>query len=180
MNLNIVGKQFDLTESIKSYVENAFESLGKYGLDIISGRCVISADERNGKKGFVVDFSVNLPKKETIVIKHKDKDLYSAIDTITDRASKVLRREHDKNTTHKNKDDKKQNALDEILKTDQPNENIEADEIIPTELELYKPLEINEALEKLKLSSDQFLVFNDMDAKMRVLYKRKDGKFGLF
>ncbi|RKV97008.1 MAG: ribosomal subunit interface protein, partial [Campylobacter sp.] len=28
--------------------------------------------------------------------------------------------------------------------------------------------------------TDQFLVFNDMDAKMRVLYKRKDGKFGLF
>ena len=58
--------------------------------------------------------------------------------------------------------------------------NDEVDEIVPTELELYKPLEIDEALNKLKESTDQFLVFNDMDAKMRVLYKRKDGKFGLF
>ena len=60
------------------------------------------------------------------------------------------------------------------------NLNDEVDEIVPTELELYKPLEIDEALNKLKESTDQFLVFNDMDAKMRVLYKRKDGKFGLF
>lgn len=57
---------------------------------------------------------------------------------------------------------------------------IEEDEIVPTELELYKPLEIEEALEKLKASKDIFLVFNDIDAKMRVLYKKKDGRFGLF
>ena len=180
MNLSITGKQFELTDSIKNYVESAFENLNKYGLDIISGRCVISADERNGKKGFIVDFLINLAKKDTIVIRHKDKDLYAAIDSITNRASKILRRTHDKNTTHKNKDDKKQNALDEILKNYETVESVEVDEIIPTELELHKPLEIDEALEKLKSSSDQFLVFNDIDAKMRVIYKRKDGKFGLF
>lgn len=177
MNLNIVGKQFELTESIKDYVEKAFDNLGKYGLDIISGRCVISADEKQGRKGFVVDFSINLAKKEIIVVKEKDKDLYAAIDNASERASKVLRRYHDKMTTHKNKDDMKQHAIDEILGTDK---ELDTDEIVPTELELYKPLEIDEALGKLKASSDQFLVFNDIDAKMRVLYKRKDGKFGLF
>ena len=70
MHLSITGKQFELTDSIKNYVESAFENLNKYGLDIISGRCVISADERNGKKGFIVDFLINLAKKDTIVIRH--------------------------------------------------------------------------------------------------------------
>ncbi|CZE47147.1 ribosome hibernation-promoting factor, HPF/YfiA family [Campylobacter geochelonis] len=179
MNTSIVGKQFELTDSIKNYVEQAFENLEKYSLDIISGRCVISADEKQGKKGFVVDFSLNLAKKDTIVIRHKDKDLYAAIDAIVERASKVLRRHHDKLTTHKNKDDKKQNALDDILETNAPLID-GVDEIVPTELELYKPLEIDEAVRILKESKDQFLVFNDMEAKMRILYKRKDGKLGLF
>ena len=75
MNLNIVGKQFELTEAIKNYVENAFETLEKYNLDIISGRCVISADEKQGKKGFVVDFSLKLAHQDTIVVRQKDKDL---------------------------------------------------------------------------------------------------------
>lgn len=180
MNLNIVGKQFELTESIKNYVENAFETLEKYNLDIISGRCVISADEKQGKKGFVVDFSLNLAHQDTIVVCQKDKDLYAAVDLIVERASKVLRRYHDKVNSHKNRDEMKQNAVDNAIGANEPNLNDKVDEIVPTELELYKPLEIDEALNKLKESADQFLVFNDMDAKMRVLYKRKDGKFGLF
>lgn len=180
MNLNIVGKQFELTEPIKEYVENAFETLEKYNLDLISGRCVISADEKQGKKGFVVDFSLNLAHQDTIVVRQKDKDLYAAVDLIVERASKVLRRYHDKVNSHKNRDEMKQNAVDNAIGVNEPNLNDEVDEIVPTELGLYKPLEIDEALNKLKESADQFLVFNDMDAKMRVLYKRKDGKFGLF
>ena len=177
MNTSIVGKQFELTDSIKGYVENAFDALGKYNLDIISGRCVISADEKNGKKGFTVEFAINLARKDTIVICQKDKDLYAAVDLALERASKVLRREHDKNTTVKNKDDGK--AVRAAIADEHINEG-EVDEIIPMELELYKPLEIEEAMQKLKDSDAQFYVFNDMDAKMRVIYKRSDGKFGLY
>ncbi|MCI6989309.1 MAG: ribosome-associated translation inhibitor RaiA [Campylobacter sp.] len=176
MNINLVGKQFELTEPIKNYAYSAFEALEKYGLDIISARCVISADERQGKKGFNVDLALNLAGKDTIVIGGKDKDLYAAIDSIADRASKVLRRHHDKATTHKNKDELKEMVLDRANAIS----DFEADEIVPIELELYKPLEIDEALKKLKNSEDQFIVFNDIDAKLRVLYKRKDGKFGLY
>ena len=176
MNLSIVGKQFDLTDPIKQHIENAFDALGKYGLDIISGRCVVSADEKNGKKGFSVEFALNLAKKDTIVIRHKDKDLYAAVDLALERASTVLRREHDKNTTVKNKDDGK--AIRSAIAEEKIDS--EVDEIIPMELELYKPLEIEEALQKLKDSEAQFYVFNDIDAKMRVIYKRSDGKFGLY
>lgn len=172
MNTSIVGKQFELTDSIKEYVEKGFESLSKYGLDIISARCVISADERHGKKGFWAEFNINLAGFNTVVVKQKDKDLYAAIDLAIERISKVLRRLHDKNITHKNQDEFKENQFIPTM--------IEEDEIVPMELELYKPLEIDEALEKLKASKDIFLVFNDMDAKMRVLFKKKDGKFGLF
>ncbi|MCR4942149.1 MAG: ribosome-associated translation inhibitor RaiA [Campylobacter sp.] len=176
MNFSITGKQIELTEPIKSYIENAFETLSKYNLDIISCRCVVSADEKQGRKGFNAEFALNLAHKDTVVIRQKDKDLYAAIDLAVERASKVLRREHDKITTVKGKADEKE-ARSRIGE-----EAIEGvDEIIPMELDLYKPLEIEEALEKLKADENaQFLVFNDIDAKMRVMYKRKDGKFGLF
>lgn len=177
MNTSIVGKQFELTEPIKNYIEKAFESFDKYNLNIVSIRCVISADEKQGKKGFVVDLSLNLPKKNTIVITGKDKDLYAAIDNISDRASKVLRREHDKWKTHKNKDETKEEVLDMVHNIDA---DVYDDEIVPVELDIYKPLEVDEALKMLKESENQFIVFNDIDAKMRVLYKRNDGKFGLF
>ena len=49
MNTSIVGKQFDLTDTIKEYIEKAFENLEKYNLNIVSTRCVISADEKQGR-----------------------------------------------------------------------------------------------------------------------------------
>ena len=48
MNTSIVGKQFDLTDSIKAHIDGAVDSLKKYNLDVISVRTVISADEKNG------------------------------------------------------------------------------------------------------------------------------------
>ena len=48
------------------------------------------------------------------------------------------------------------------------------------DLDLHKPLDIEDALERLKSSSQQFFVFNDKDSKMRVIYKRIDGKYGLY
>jgi putative sigma-54 modulation protein len=169
MNLSIAGKQLVLTDPIKNYIEEAVDSLNKYNLDTISTRVIVNTD--SGKKGFSVEFVINLAKKETIVIRQKDKDLYAAIDLAIERAKKVFRRTHDKITTQKGK-----------VKNDEA-ENVVidgADEIVPMELELYKPLEIEEALQKLKDTGLQFYVFNDMDAKMRVIYKRTDGRFGLY
>ncbi|PID47741.1 MAG: ribosomal subunit interface protein [Proteobacteria bacterium] len=173
MNMSIVGKQFELTDAIKDYISNGIDSLNKYNLDIISARALVSADEKKGKKGFTIDFTINLAHLNTIVIKQKDKDLYAAIDLAIDRAKKVLRRHHDKTISSRNKSEEN---LGETFKE----ENKEHEEIVPMELELYKPMEIEEALEKLKSSDMQFFVFNDIDAKMRVLYKRTDGTFGLY
>ncbi|MDR1554457.1 MAG: ribosome-associated translation inhibitor RaiA [Campylobacteraceae bacterium] len=173
MNLSITGKQLELTNPIKEYIEEAAESLGKYNLDIISVRVIVAADEKSVKRGFNVDFIINLAKKETVVIKQKDKDLYAAVDLAIERAKKVLRRTHDKIITLKGK----KSATDDEAKD---NIIVDADEIVPMELELYKPLEIEEALQKLKDSGMQFYVFNDIDAKMRVIYKRSDNKFGLY
>ncbi len=175
MNTSIVGKQFELTDAIKSYIEGGFDALSLYNLDIIAARAVITADEKKGRKGFGVEIILNLAHMNTVVIKEKDKDLYAAIDLAIERAKKVLRRHHDKITTHKGKAEADAPSVKEVQ------EELEGvDEIIPTELELYKPMEMDEALENLKKSGRQFLVFNDLEAKMRVLYKRTDGNFGLY
>ena len=175
MNTSIVGKQFELTDAIKSYIEGGFEALNKYNLDIIAVRALITADEKKGRKGFGVEIILNLAHMNTVVIKEKDKDLYAAVDTAIERAKKVLRRHHDKVTTRKG------SAGEDAPSVKEVEELLEGvDEIIPTELDLYKPMEIDEALTILKDGGQQFLVFNDMDAKLRVLYKRSDGKFGLY
>lgn len=180
--VHITTKRVELTDPMKAYIEKAIESLKKYNLDITGVQAVISAEEKNGKKGFLVEFVINMPRKETIVIKQKDKDIYAATDLAMDRAQKVLSRHHDKARDRKLKEDE---APESVMAMPLMEEEIKeslgfVDEIIPHNLDLDKPTEIAEAMEYLKRSQKYFIVFEDLDGKTRTMYKRKDGKFGLY
>jgi len=177
MNKSITGRHFELTDAIKAYADALLEGLNKYNLDIISANIVISADEKNGKKGFNTEILVNLKDKNTIVITQHDKDVYAALDIAIERVKKSLRRHADKIKNHK-----VMSFADLGVEAEAVTE-IEADEIeiVPMDLELHKPLDFDEAIEALRAEKKrQFIVFNDYDGNMRVMYKRADGKFGLY
>ena len=177
MNKSITGRHFELTEAIKAYADAAVEGLNKYHLDIISAHTVISANETNGKKGFVTEFIVNLKDKNTIVITQNDKDVYAAIDLAIERLKKSLRRHADKIKGHRIMSFKdmgeEAEAVSEIESADV--------EIVPMDLVLHKPMDFDEATDALRDNKKrQFIVFNDTEGLMRVMYKRADGKFGLY
>ncbi len=180
MNRSIVGRHFDLTDTIKDYVNSALDSLEKYNLEMISSTVAISGDTRNGKIGFSVEFVINLKGKHTVVISQNDKDVYAAIDLASERIQKSLRRYSDKIKDHKHVSLKELGSEAEAV-LEQTNNNNADPEIIPMDLELYKPMDFDEVIELLSAENkQQFHVFNDMEGRMRVMYKRADGKFGLY
>jgi len=177
MNKSITGRHFELTDPIKAYAEAAIDGLEKYHLDIISASTIISASEKNGKKGFVTEFIINLKDKNTIVITQIDKDVYAAMDLAIERVKKSLRRHSDKIKDHKIMSfrdlGEEAEAVSELT--------TEEVEIVPMDLELHKPLDFDEAIEALLAEKKrQFIVFNDNEGLMRVMYKRADGRFGLY
>ncbi|MFC2057923.1 ribosome hibernation-promoting factor, HPF/YfiA family [Campylobacterota bacterium] len=178
MNKSITGRHFELTEPIKAYADEAIDSLEKYHLDIISASTVVSANEKQGKKGFAVEFIINLKDKNTIVITQVDKDVYAAIDLAIERVKKSLRRHADRVKNHKIMSFKDMGVEAEAVTEYTTDEELE---IVPMDLELHKPLDFDEAIEALKAEKKrQFIVFNDNEGLMRVMYKRADGKFGLY
>jgi len=177
MNVSLTGRHIELTESIKEYIHASLSSMEKYNLDIISASVVIAKQERH--RGISLEYTLNIAGKNTVIIKQKDDDLYAAADLATDRTQKALRRLSDKLNDHRNESINE--AKNEAAESDmtQAKEAIE-DEIVPLELDLYKPREVADVLEELKESKKQFEIFIDIDGKTRVLYKRSDGKFGLY
>jgi putative sigma-54 modulation protein len=174
MKRSIAGRHFELTEPIKNYAEAAVDVLDKYNLDITTANTVISKSE---KKGFTVEFIVNLKDKNTIVITQNDKDVYAAIDLAIERMKNALRRHSDKIKGHRILSFKDMGPDAEAV-MDVDTEEVE---IVPMDLELHKPMDFDEAIDALKDESRrQFIVFNDSEGLMRVMYKRADGKFGLY
>jgi len=177
MNISMTGRNVELTDALKEHISSSIETLKKFNLDIISTNVIISSQTKKGKEHFVIDFVINLARKNTIVIKQNDEDAYAAIDLATNRAQKSLRRLHDKETDHQKigLNEAKAEAVDVKVAA----EEIE-DEIIPVELDLYKPREVEDVLADLKESGKMFEIFLDNEHKTRVLYKRNDAKFGLY
>ena len=177
MNISMTGRNIELTDAIKEHITASIETLKKFNLDIISVNVIASSQTRKGKDHSYVEFVINLAHKNTIIIKQNDDDLYVAIDLATNRAQKALRRLHDKVTDHQKVGLNEAKAEEVDVK--QVAQELE-DEIVPLELNLYKPREVEDVLEELKASDKTFEIFLDNENKTRVLYKRNDGKFGLY
>jgi putative sigma-54 modulation protein len=97
MNLQIRSKDITLTDNTKAHIESAVEAFRKYSLDITGINCVVAAE----KKGVMVEFNIHIAHAQPVVITQHDDVLDAAIDLAVDRASKALRRLHDKVTDHK-------------------------------------------------------------------------------
>jgi putative sigma-54 modulation protein len=177
MNISMTGRHLDLTDAIKAHITSSIETLNKYNMGITSVNVIASAQTKKGKEHSMVEFVITMAGKNSVIIKQNDDDLYAAIDIAIDRAQKALRRMHDKEVDHQKV------GLNEIKAENvDVKETAEAmeDEIVPVELDLYKPREVEDVLNDLKESNKMFEIFLDNEDKTRVLYKRNDGKFGLY
>ena len=177
MNISLTGRHLELTDGIKTHVNTSIETLSKFNLEIMSVNVIASAQSKKGKDHLCVEFVINLAHKNSVIIKQSDDDLYTAIDLATTRAQKALRRMHDRDVTHR------ESGLNEIKAA---NVDIKAeteameDQIVPVELALYKPREVEDVLTELKETTKVFEIFLDNEGKTRVLYKKNNGTFGLY
>jgi putative sigma-54 modulation protein len=108
MNLQIRSKDVKLTDNTKAHIQNAVEVFQKFGLELTSVNCMISTE----KKGVSVEFDIHIAHSKPVVITQTDDVLDAAIDLAIDRASKALRRLHDRMVSHKNTGVKDLETLD--------------------------------------------------------------------
>ena len=98
MNVNITGRHITLNDNNRQHIEAALESFSKYQLDITTANVVVSEI----KNGINVEFDIHVAHANPVVINQGDKDLDTAIDLAIERATKALRRLHDRVISHGN------------------------------------------------------------------------------
>lgn len=171
MNLKISGKDLEVTDAIKNYVEKKAERLAKYfdEFDVI----VMLRTEREEQ---IAEMRLNV-KNDTYKAVTAHKDLYASIDKNID----ILEGQIRKSKTKKERMNKEASIKEKENVLGQKEHEVE-DEIIK---ELYyeiKPMDPEDA--KLKLQekpANTFLAFiNLATGKVNIIYKLKDGKnYGL-
>lgn len=175
MKINIRGDKVKITESIKEYVETKLAKLNRYfdEPDNITASVIIRV--RNLEQ--IIEVTVPI-KKFTLRAEESHNDLYAAIDLVTDKLERQIRK--NKTRIH----NKYQNV--ETLEMRYDYDLSEADEeenqskIVKRKTIAMKPMDEEEAILQMELLNHDFFIFKNIDEDcISVLYKRKDGSYGI-
>ena len=172
MKFNIHGKKLDVTDSIKSYIEEKIGRLDKYfeNPDEITATVLIKL--RGNEQ--VVEATINANK---FILRGEEshKDLYASIDKVSDKIERQIR----KNKTRMSKRINKELINDFVL--DYSDIKDEEDNVIVKRKVIEnKPMSEEEAILQMELLGHEFFAFKNMETNdVNILYRRKDGDYGI-
>ena len=173
MKYNIRGDKLEVTDAINNYVESKLDRLNKYFKeDDILANVLLRV------RGNSQIIEVTIPTDKFILRgEEEDKDLYAAIDLVTDKLERQIR----KNKTRLNRQNLDNTYKDFNFDYEMTSEEDDEDEVIVKRKNIeMKPMDEEEAILQMNLLGHEFFVYKDMHTNnVCVLYKRKDGNYGL-
>lgn len=174
VKINISGRNLEITEALRAYAEKKVTKLEKYLNDNQTASAEVMLRTERGIH--IAEVTVNLAG---IILRGEGKtaDMYNSIDSAVDR----IERQFNKYKTRINR--KLHGPKLSEMPTPAASDLVDdapAPRIVRTKRFALKPMDVEEAVMQMELLGHDFFVFRDSDSgDVSVLYKRRDGNYGL-
>jgi len=173
MKFNIHGQKLEVTDAIRSYIEEKIGRLEKYfeNPSDLTANVVIKMRGRDQ----VVEVTIPAPK---IILRGEEanNDLYASIDLVSDKIERQIRKNKTRMSSKNNKKNVDHFIADFIVEEVELDKNI----VVKRKNIEMKPMSEEEAILQMELLGHEFFVYKDVDHDtICVLYKRKDGNYGI-
>ncbi len=172
MQTSVTFKNLDPSDNLKAYVKDKLDRFDRF-LDNPAEACVVLSVEK-----FRHMAEINISgDKLNINGKEVKNDMYSAIDMVLDKLEKQIKKSKEK--IRKRRITERFKAKNFFQRMAATPDDTSVKRIVIKNIE-YKPMDTDEAILQIDLINDNFLVFtNSKTDKVNVLYRRKDGHYGL-
>lgn len=175
MRLQVKGKNVELTPALKEYAEKRLGKLEKHLNDSARVELELAA-ERNPSiaEGQVAEATV-WTKGPILRARESSQDMKAAIDLLVDKLERQAQRLREKR--RRGHGAGSQRGEDAALAAGQEPDGAT---IVKTKQFAVKPMGVEEAILQLELIGHDFFVFQNADSNdVNVLYRRRDGDYGL-
>lgn len=173
MLIKVRGEKVKITPSIDSYIKEKLSKLDKYfeNPENIGSNVLVRI------RGIEQIVEVTIPIKNAVIrAEERSKDLYATIDLVVDKLERQIRKNKTKIQKKKNKINLPEFKVD--FKVDRKEQ--EKNKIVKEKLIETKPMSRDEAILQMELVDHDFYIFKDEKTmEISVIYKRKDGNYGL-
>ena len=172
MKFIISGRNIDITDGLRSAVEDKLGKLEKFFTDDTEIHVTLSVEKERQKIEVTIPVKGNIIRSEQV-----SNDMYVYIDLVEEIIERQLRKYRKKII------DKKQNAgtfQQAFIEKDFEDENTNEIKIIRTKKFGFKPMYPEDACVQMELLGHNFFVFlNAETEEVNVVYKRKGNTYGL-
>lgn len=171
MKIQIRGDKIKVTKAIKDYIEEKLTRLDKYFKNSDDIKCGVLIRVKNNLETIEVSIPTS---KFYIRAEESNEDLYASIDLVVDKLERMIR----KNKTRLNKHYKNVPSFE--MNLDYEDEIINDEKIVKRKNLDIKPMDEDEAIMQMELLNHDFFAFKNINEEcVSVLYKRKDGLYGI-
>lgn len=176
MQVTTTFRHMEQSDALKAYAEEKLERVTKYIDSPINAQVYFSVEK---KIRHIVEIVVN-SKGISTKASEATHDMYAAIDAVIDKIERQLVRYKEKIKAHKPNGDEHGRQLSKRIFEAESIDAASDSVVIKTTTETAKPMSVEEAVMQMDLLHKDFIVFTDADSsEINVLYRRKDGNFGL-
>ena len=183
MQLIIKGKNVEITDWLRQYVEKKVNRLDRYLPDIQEARVELSVQQtRSSQDRQVAQLTV---RSNGVILRAEERtdDMFAAIDAVVDKMNRQVARYKGKRVDRwqgqrVNRPDVELPPIGEEVMEELAEEQERS--IVRVKRFVVSPMDEDEAIEQMELlGHDFFIFFNPNSGKLSVLYRRKDGNYGL-
>ena len=168
-------RHMEQSDALKSYAEEKLERVAKYIDEPTTAQVFFTVE----KIRHIVEIVVSAKGVNTKASEATN-DMYAAVDAVIDKIERQLRRYKEKIKAHKPNGEERGRQISKKIVQAESIETSGEPVIIRTKTETAKPMSVDEAVMQMDLLHKDFIVFTDSSSsEIHVLYRRKDGNFGL-
>lgn len=180
MELQILSNNMDVTPRLRNYVEKKTARLDRYLPNLSSVQVELAMENtRSAVQRHVAEITIRDERGTILRAEERNSDMFAAVDAVVDKLYRQIER-------YRGKAKRRNRGKGETLDMGEPLP-INEEELLDEEQAIvrYKrfalhPMSAEEAIDQMELLGHDFYVFyNAEDDAVNVIYRRRDGTFGL-
>jgi len=190
--ITILGRNVGVTNAMKEYALEKFSKIERIDAQIMDLFVTMDIQKLDNVVDVLMKFSHFIVK-----VRGHSTDMYASIDKAFERLQAKIRKWKDRIQDHQAKDISSVDMMVNVIRRpynelEDINDDIEEEnekeeeeilrlhEIVEVTSFHLKPLTAEEAVMKMELSEDLFLIYrSEEDRKIKVIYRRPDGNYGV-
>jgi putative sigma-54 modulation protein len=184
VEVSIHSHNLEVTQRLQNYVEKKTGRLDRYMPNLTEIRVDLSTENaRSAVERQIAQVTVRDDRGTILRAEERNSDIFAAIDAVVDKLYRQIKRYRGKRQRRWRGSGGEEQWTGEPLPMDEEEET--ADEFEKQTIVRYKrfalqPMSTEEAMEQMELLGHDFFVFFNAEVEaVNVLYRRRDGNYGL-